>query len=646
MKTRLSLLALLLATLIVYWPGLNGDFIYDDRTNFESLQRWAEGLIGWREVVFEHSAGPLGRSIVMATFVANVAISGMDPFGFKLTNLLLHLLSGACIYLLLARLALCDPLTRDRSRTVALIVTGIWLLHPMMVGTVLYAVQRMAILSALFMVLAMYSYVRGRQQLEHGTAGHGASWILVGVPLFTVLAALSKENGLLAPLLCAVIEWAYFRPGTGRKRPRPVKLFLIAGVLAPILGGALVLAMNPDIVLAGYANRTFTLNERVLTQGRVLFDYIGTLLLPAGGEMSLFRDDFAISTGLLKPWTTLAAWIGWLVLLGAIFGARRRLPGVFAGMLLFLVGHAMESSVFPLLIYFEHRNYLPALGLFWALASLVLYLSGRISKHLDHPRTLARVALTTLLILLAAASFARATVWQSNEALLRQSLRHHPDSRAMRMELAQIEMGRIPPDVSAAQAHYRHLLALEPASTRLIGATGLVASSCFSGQPVDPEARSILMSTQPETIDTDMVSAFRSLTGIVTRKDCPGIEAKHLARRMSEIAGTTRISPDSPLVWQLRFRAAELYEDDGMPREAITQAKLAWRGHRNQLPVAMLLVRMHLAESQTDEAASLLEEMRGVTPADDAIGQALIQRYREIIDSANENPSPDSTESK
>jgi len=632
MKTRLSLLALLLATLLVYWPGLGGDFIYDDRTNFEDLQRWSNGLIGWDQVVLEHSAGPLGRPLTMATFLGDTALAGVDPFAFKLTNLLLHLLTGLVVFFVGRKLAAREPNLAPRMNAAALTIAGIWLLHPMMVGTVLYAVQRMAILSTLFMLLAILAYLHGRTLLQAGQRRRrGTLWIFAGVPVITGLGALCKENALLAPLICAAIELILY---SRRRQPRPnaARWFLLLGGLLPILGAAALLLIKPGIVLDGFDNRPFTLTERLLTQGRVLFDYLGQLLIPRGQQMSLFRDDYIISEGMLQPWTTVAAWTGWAMIIAAAWLARTRIPGFTAGIAIFLIGHAMESSIFPLLIYFEHRNYFPAIGVFFALAALVVHAYGRIQAQTTAGGKPLQLLLAALLLALSAATFSRASVWSSNQTLLTQSVRHYPDSRTLRMELAQLLMNQRPPNVEAARQHYRHLLDGRRASTRIVGAAGLIASSCFATNRGSLDYLENALEQPVDSIEADLLSALTALSAIVRRSECKGVPPARLAELFDAMLNSAEPRLAGKYARQLRYRAAQLYASSQQPRKAIEQLELALAFDPWDPPAAVLMLELQIAQGNLDRAKTLLARLAEQIPEADRHGQRLLEHYRRQLE--------------
>src|SRR4051812_37775191 len=123
-----------LLCILAYLPGLAGPFVFDDTPNLVTpLQTWLDGAIGWREIVFGNHSGMLGRPISMLTFLGNAAISGLDPAPFKATNLAIHLLCGALLYCLLKRLLREDVLLARHASLAAILVSAVWLLHPMQV---------------------------------------------------------------------------------------------------------------------------------------------------------------------------------------------------------------------------------------------------------------------------------------------------------------------------------------------------------------------------------------------------------------------------------------------------------------------------------------------------------------------------------
>ena len=304
------------------------------------------------------------------SFALNHYFSGLDPFAFKLTNLAIHLANGVLIFILALRLFASFSVSTEQRR--ALIAAGLlataWLLHPIQLLPVLHVVQRMTSLSAFFLLLALLCHMRGR---EVG-APRSAVWLLLGWGVFWPLSFLQQGNGLAVPVFRTRlgIDRAPGRLSAGLIVLRGFSLCWPALPLA--LSVAYLLSPLGDWLWAGYGLRSFSLAERLLTEGRVLWFYLGLILFPRLEAFGLFHDDFTISTGIFSPWTTLPALAGLLGLAWLAWRMRTRMPLVSFGIAWFLIGHGMESTFLPLEIAHEHRNYLPLFGILLAVVSVLV----------------------------------------------------------------------------------------------------------------------------------------------------------------------------------------------------------------------------------------------------------------------------------
>ncbi|MGC2165752.1 MAG: hypothetical protein WA632_07040, partial [Gallionella sp.] len=219
-------------TILVYLPGLHGAFVFDDTAN---IIRNAQVEISHLDIASLKSAaasgrsGPLLRPLSMMSFALNYHATGMDPYYFKLTNLAIHLCNGMGIFVLSWLLLnfygkrFGHAIAAAYVPWIALTVSAAWLLHPLNLTSVLYVVQRMTSLSALFTIWGLVLFLWGRIRLYAGTSGWAL--ILVSLVLFTPLAAFSKETGLLLPLFMLVAEVTLFRFKTEKAG---VRRFLVA----------------------------------------------------------------------------------------------------------------------------------------------------------------------------------------------------------------------------------------------------------------------------------------------------------------------------------------------------------------------------------------------------------------------------------
>lgn len=385
LATALLLACVVAIAALAYWPGLSGDFLFDDFANLPALGRYG----GVRDVdtllyyLLSGIADPTGRPVSLLSFLLDARDWPADPRPFKRTNLLVHLANGVVLYSVLLALGRRMSTDRRRIQAAALLAATLWLLHPLWVSTVLYVIQRQAMLAALFTLLGVRAWIASRDAFARQRPGRGWLFAVLAVPVCGLLAGLSKANGLLLPLLLVVLQMTVLRSpapaGPAAMHARRASLLLGWLPAAALVGW---LAWQGIVLgLDGHAGRPWSLGERLLSQPRALCDYLQHLLVPGVNATGVFADGFPVSRSWRTPWTTVPAIVVMAALATAGWLARQRAPVFAAAVGFFLAGHAMESSVIMLEPYFEHRNYLPSLLLFWPLA-WVLAAPGRYRRWL------------------------------------------------------------------------------------------------------------------------------------------------------------------------------------------------------------------------------------------------------------------------
>jgi hypothetical protein len=420
----LLLLLLLVMCAVVYMPGLQGPMLHDDFPQLSGLL--SAQSADWRQLSDAYlmsDSGYLGRPVSMASFIANAILHGGELRDWKATNLLIHALTAIVVFFLARVLLRASPssIRPEQAGWLALLVAGLWLLHALHVSTVLYTVQRMAQLSTLFVLAGLLLYSSGR--LRQMTArGKGGWQISLAFLLCLPLAVFSKENGILLLLLVPLVEVLVFR-GAGLPVMRSGSWRIWpALMLLPLLAGVLYLLLHADHFLVnGYASKDFTPLERLLTQPRVLVRYLHQLLVPLPGLMGFYHDDMLVSKGLMTPVTTSGSILLLAALVGLALLIRRRQPVIALGILFFLVAHLMESTILPLDLMFEHRNYLASFGVLLALVALL-------ARFIRHPRVLAAAGIV-LLLSWSSLTVVRAGIWGSPSLLAAHTAAVHPDSK-------------------------------------------------------------------------------------------------------------------------------------------------------------------------------------------------------------------------
>lgn len=356
----LLLLSVLGLTYACYQPGLGGPLLLDDFWNLQPLAE-GTGIDSWsavRNFVFANDSGPTGRPVAMASLLLDSTQWPPDVSALKTTNLLLHLACGLALAGFALQLFRTLRMARDQAALLAIAVAALWLLHPLQVSTTLYVIQRMTQLMTLFTLLALICYCHGRSVIDTDRR-RGLLWLAVSLLPFGLLAVLSKENGALLLLLILLCEKLLFAT-------RPLdpwfRRWLNFGVVLPLGVVLAYLLATLPAALAGYEMRHFSLAERLLTESRVLVDYLANILLPNAGVGRLYFDDLVVSRSLIAPPLTIVAVLAIGLLLTAAGWLRKRQPMLSFAVLWFFSLHLLESTYLPLELYFEHRNYLPMMG--------------------------------------------------------------------------------------------------------------------------------------------------------------------------------------------------------------------------------------------------------------------------------------------
>jgi hypothetical protein len=628
MQAKVLLGVALLATALLYWVGLHGPFLLDDTVNLDPVRHWLAGQATWQYVVFDNHSSLFGRPLSMASFLLSSTLWGADPFAFKLGNLLVHLACGLLGWQVLRRALAQDPHLSGSADLIASLLAAIWLLHPLNVSTVLYAVQRMAQLSTMFVLASLWTYLAARQQLVAGKLRPAVLNLFLLFPLLLVAGLLCKENAAVAPALCLVLELAYF---LRTPRPRAVPLFFGIFVLLPAILVVGLLLVEPGRWL-NYSSRDFTLIERLLSQPRALLDYIGLLLFPRNPLLGLFTDDFAVSTSLVAPISTL--WSLLVLLAISVFAilVRKRAPSVFAGWFFFLVAHSVESGILPLELYFEHRNYLPAFGLWLAVAGLCEWATRNARTNVLSLRQLGLLVAGGFILVLGFSTHGRALVWQHDDTIVAQALKTHPTS--LRANLASADVGLQQGNYQQASAAMARLLQSPNPRDRLLGRLNRVVIDCAFGLGANPsDLREAEKLAQPKLTLAEM-NAFEALAayGAKPQSNCGSVSPAMVADSINRIVATAKQSDAYQGKWRSRLVAAMLYGRAEDWSNALVQAKLAWQPTSD--PAAGgFLVRAYAHNGLMGQAErTYIEVARRISP-DDTNGKLGLEELRRVLDS-------------
>jgi len=374
-----ALLALIAAVLWAFWPALQGPFLFDDYSNL-SLLKVIDGEINaesLRTYFMAGNTGPTGRPISLLSFLLNDFTWPSSAESFKYTNLLLHLINGLLLCWLTFLLLLRNKKgSAETTFYIALLMAAFWLLNPYQMSSVMYVVQRMALLATFFVLSGLVIYVKARYVMQQGRVVFGYFLILLAYFWGALVGALAKENAAIFVLLVPLIEFFFF---TNKSERKPWQLSFI--IWAPFVFFFVLLFLQwPSQKIEYELIRDFTLQERLLSEGRAVGYYLWRYLIPGVGYVGVLADGFDKSVDLFTPISTFFFLLLHATLVMSAVWLRKRLPLFSFGVLFFYVAHSLESTHIPLELMFEHRNYLPSAFLVLGLAHFpwkkTLFLTG------------------------------------------------------------------------------------------------------------------------------------------------------------------------------------------------------------------------------------------------------------------------------
>jgi hypothetical protein len=430
-KTSSCLLAIFLVTIIVYLHGLNSRFILDDIYNLQGL-----GDINHHGMMYyifgSGFSGPGGRPLSLLSFALQHDNWPVNPYAFKLVNLIIHILNSILLFIFSLQLSKqLIPVTQSQ-KIFSLLVAGLWLLHPIHVNTVLYTIQRMTEISAFFSLLGLISYVYGRNLIDMDKIKKGTAWILVSVFVCTALAVLGKENGMLLPVYLIVIETIVYR---GRLSSNCIRKGLWVTLLLPIVFFAVYVMLNLDNLQSNFNHRDFNPTQRVITQFPVIIDYLKIILFPHPNAFSFYHDGYPVSKSLLSTPITLLAFLLVSTILTIAVVKRKKFPVLAVGVGLFFTGHLLEAGPLSLELYFEHRNYFPSIG-------VMIFIAWIITSGIEIARYKLPVGifLGIYSLSIVAITADQTSLWSEPELQIKGWVNANPESRRAKQDLAMLYM--------------------------------------------------------------------------------------------------------------------------------------------------------------------------------------------------------------
>ncbi|MCF8026576.1 MAG: tetratricopeptide repeat protein [Desulfobacteraceae bacterium] len=378
--------ALFIALLVIYGNSFNNAFQFDDTPNILENHNVQPESLSWDELKksfygINQGHGKIKRPLSYLTLAVNYYFSGENVFSYHVVNFAIHLITSVFLFLLVyntLQLPLLKPRYAKSAYAIALLAVFFWATHPIQLTAVTYIVQRMAALAGMFYVMAMYFYLKARTSPRR--PGQIIFFSLCGIAV--LLGFASKENAAMLPVVLFLFDF-FLIQGVNRENLKSAAWFAVLPVLIFVL--VAIFYVEFSSFLSGYESRPFTLFQRLMTQPRVLMLYVSLLVYPVSSRLMLIHD-IPLSHSLLDPWTTAASIVLILAAAAAALYYSRKWPLLAFCVIFFFINHVIESSIIPLELVYEHRNYIPSMFFFVVVATVMVsvldYFSYRTSIQL------------------------------------------------------------------------------------------------------------------------------------------------------------------------------------------------------------------------------------------------------------------------
>jgi protein O-mannosyl-transferase len=372
---------------LVHANGLTGRFHFDD-TGAILDNPTIRNLFDLPTVLFAPTfATVVNRPLLNLSLAMNYAISGTDPWSYRVVNILIHAFNALLVawlaHIILSSAAMPDLLKREAAWWSTL-GAALWAAHPLTTAAVAYVVQRAEALMSLFFLAGLWALTRGacsqaeRDQEPGRGAFQGVVWLAGSVACYLLALATKEVAVMFAPIALLYDRW-FLAPNWSMLLAQRGRLHAMLWGTAGLYTVAMLSFTNGRDNTAGFGGDVSPV-EYLTTQFVVVCDYLRLTLVPVGQSldwgMVLITDPAEWVPSLLVLLVLLVPTIG-----GVLRGARWAFPGAwFFGIL------APTSTIVPLItqVAAEQRVYLPLVGL---VVGLVVYLRlGLAATGLKSPR--------------------------------------------------------------------------------------------------------------------------------------------------------------------------------------------------------------------------------------------------------------------
>jgi protein O-mannosyl-transferase len=380
-----------------YINAIHGPFLFDDRHNIIENRYIHIEKLSWESIHQVLTCYKLlniePRPISFISFSLNYYFHRLNPAGYHLVNIFIHITTGILLFLFIKNTLRLSSSFRPISNTataslilnpssnklilLSFFTSLLWIVHPLNTASVTYIVQRMNSMASMFYLFSLICFIKGRSyQLFNKSKKHHTKPLMpifwfIGCFFSGVLALGCKQSAVTLAIFLFLYEWFFFQDLKNIFLVRSLSWIIISFTIAIIDFIAFMRNYLVEWILStGYDQWGFTIGQRVLTEFRVLAYYLSLIIFPSPRRLNL-DYDYPLSYSLVNPPSTLVSILLIVILLiTAIYIADKERVISFA-ILWFLGNLLIESSVIGIEIIYDHRLYLPSMFIILLLVMMI-----------------------------------------------------------------------------------------------------------------------------------------------------------------------------------------------------------------------------------------------------------------------------------
>jgi protein O-mannosyl-transferase len=445
---------LFVATLLVYFPVLRGQLLWDDDAHVTKAS--LRSLHGLGRIWFKLGATQQYYPVLHTAFWIEHRLWGDSLLGYHLANIVLHATAAWILVLILRKLAFPAPWLAGL----------IFALHPVCVESVAWISEQKNTLSAVFYFGAALAYLNFDQ-----TRRREPYFFAFG--LF-ILALLTKSVTASLPAALLLVFW--WR--RGRLEAKRDIMPLLPWFVVAISSGLFTAWVEKRFIGAEGIDFALTPVQRLLLAGRAIAFYAGKLVWPA--NLMFIYPRWSPDPAAGWQYLYLAAAFG---LLGILAFQARKMRGPLVAFL-FFVGTLFPAlgffDVYPFLFSFvaDHFQYLASLGILIPLAWALTWLAGHIPSS-----AFGRSCLLFIVpAMLGTLSWRQCQIYRDPDTLNRATIAQNPAAWLAHYNLA-VSLGNTPDRTTEAIAEYEATLKLKP--DHWAAHANLASALLKAGQPAE-----------------------------------------------------------------------------------------------------------------------------------------------------------------